>query len=142
MSDEVAELAGTMQAETQALRVLYAALNKGDVPAAVEVFDQQVEWTDPDGATYRGMAVVQDHFSQARANWAEGSCEQVRFIAAGDKVVVFADVRVRLRDETEWREGRTADVYTFRDGKVIEARAFGDRQQGLEWAGVKTSDAN
>jgi ketosteroid isomerase-like protein len=42
----------------------------------------------------------------------------------------------------EWHEGRLADVYTFRNGKAIQMRAFADRRQALEWAGVKASDAN
>ena len=35
------------------------------------------------------------------------------------------------------REGRLADVYTFRNGKAIEFRTFSDQRQALEWAGVK-----
>ena len=51
-------------------------------------------------------------------------------------------LRVRLRHNMEWHEGRLADVYTFRNGKAIQMRAFADRRQALEWVGVKTSDAN
>ena len=79
---------------------------------------------------------------QRRSTWAEGSCEPERFIVAGDKIVVFIHVRVRLKHETEWREGRIVDVYTFRNGKAIQFRTFADRQQALEWAGVEDSDAN
>jgi ketosteroid isomerase-like protein len=79
---------------------------------------------------------VEAHLLRARESWAEGSCEPERFIAAGDKVVVFDYVRVRLKHEAEWREGPLAVVYTFRSGKVIHVRVFADRQQALEWAGV------
>jgi hypothetical protein len=34
-------------------------------------------------------------------------------------------------------DGRFADVHTFRNGKVIEIRSFGERQDALDWAGVK-----
>ncbi len=85
---------------------------------------------------------MQAHLSQARATWAEGSCEPERFIVAGDKIVVFVSVRVRLQHNTEWIEVRLADVYTFRNGKAIQMRAFADRRQALEWAGVKAADAN
>ena len=56
--------------------------------------------------------------------------------------MVFVYVRVRLKHNMEWAEGRLADVYTFRNGKAIQMRAFADRRQALEWAGVKASDAN
>jgi uncharacterized protein len=85
---------------------------------------------------------VKAHLSQSRGNWAEGSCEPERFIVAGDKIIVFVYVRVKLKHSPEWHEGRLADVYTFRDGKAIQMRAFADRQQALEWAGVKASAAN
>jgi hypothetical protein len=49
---------------------------------------------------------------------------------------------VRLKHELEWREGRLADVYTFRNGKAIQRRSIADRRQALEWAGVKATDAD
>jgi uncharacterized protein len=140
------KLTPSLAAETEALREAYAALNRNDIPAMVNAFDPQIEWTEPaeypGGGTYRGHAGVEAHLSQARETWAEGSCEPERFIVAGDKIVVFVYVRVRLKHETEWREGRLADVYTFCNGKAIQMRSFADRRQALEWAGVNASDAN
>lgn len=130
---------------TETLRKVYAALNRNDIAAMVEAFDPQMEWTDPDDSpmvgTYRGLEVVTAHMTKARATWAEGSCEPEQFIVAGDRVIVFVHVHVRLKDATEWLEGSLADVYTFRDGKVIQGRSFPDRQKALEWAGVQASDA-
>lgn len=132
----------TVAAETEVLRKTYAALNRNDIPAMVEAFDPQVEWIEPveypGGGTYRGRAAVKTHLSQSRASWAEGSCEPERFIVAGDKVVVFVHVRVRLEHEMKWREASLADVYTFRGGKVTQIRSFADRRQALEWAGADT----
>ena len=139
------ELTPSLAAQTEVLREAYAALNRNDIPAMVEAFDPQIEWTEPAdypaGGTFHGRAEVMAHLSQARSSWAEGSCEPERFIVAGDKTIVFAYVRVRLKHETEWREGGIADVYTFRNGEAIEMRHFPDRQQALEWAGAKASDA-
>lgn len=136
----------SLAAETKALREGYAALNRNDIPAFVNVFDPQIERIEPaefpGGGTYHGLAAVKAHLSQSRETWAEGSCEPERFIIAGDRLIVFVYVRVRLKHETEWREGRIADVYTFRNGKAIQFRTFADRGQALEWAGVKASDAN
>ena len=140
------KLTPSLAAETQALREAYAALNRNDIPAMVQVFDPQIERIEPAGfpgsGTYRGLAAVQEHFSRARETWAEGSCEPEEFIVAGDKIIVFVYVRVRLKQETEWREGRLADVFTFRHGKAIEFRTFAEREQALVWAGVKGSGAN
>jgi uncharacterized protein len=133
-----------LSAETEALREAYAALNRNDIPAMVKSFDPQIVWTEPPeypgGGTYRGLEEVQAHLSKARESWAEGSCEPERFIVAGDKIIVFVNVRARLKHEMEWREGSLADVYTFRDSKVIQVRLFADRQQAIEWAEGKAPD--
>jgi hypothetical protein len=140
------KLTPSLAAETKALREGYAALNRNDIPAFVKVFDPQIERIElpefPAGGTYHGLAAVKAHLSRSRETWAEGSCEPERFIVAGDRLIVFVYVRVRLKHETEWREGRIADVYTFRSGKAIQFRTFADRPQALEWAGVKATDAN
>ncbi len=133
-----------LAAEIEALRQAYAALNRNDIPAFMEALDPEIEWTEPpeygEGGTWRGRAAVEAHASQARGNWAEGRCEPERFVAGGDKVIVFVHVRARLKHETEWREGRVADVYTFRNGKAVHFRSFPDRKKALEWAGVTDPD--
>ena len=131
------EPASTLAAEIDAVRKAYAALNRGDVAGFVGLFDASVERIEefPSGCTCRGLAAMTEHVATARATWAEGACEPQRFSVAGDRVIVFVDVRVRLKSETEWREGRTVDVYTFRNGKAIEFRTFVDESQALQWAG-------
>lgn len=131
--------------ETEALKEAYAALNRNDIPNFVKNFDEDIEWVEfaesPGGGTYQGRAAIEAHAMEARATWAEGSCEPERFIVAGDKIIVFVHVRVRLKNETDWREGRIGDVYTFRNGKVIHVRLFADRGQALEWAGADPAES-
>jgi uncharacterized protein len=133
-------------AETEALRKAYAAFNRNDIAATVEALDPQIEWTEPaefpGGGTYHGHEGVKAYLSQSRAAWAEIHSEPERFIVAGDKIIVFVHVRAKPKDRTEWHEARIADVFTFRNGKAIQMRAFADCRQALEWAGVKGSDAN
>jgi len=133
-------------AETNALKEAYAAFNRNDIPAFVQIFDSQIEWIEPaefpGGGTYRGVDVVRAHLAKSRESWAEGSCQPRRMIVAGDRIIQYVHVHVRLKDETEWREGQVTEVYTFRDGKVIQVRIFADRRQALGWAGVNASDVN
>jgi ketosteroid isomerase-like protein len=133
-----------LAAETEALREAYAALNRNDAPGFVAIFDPQIERIEfadtPHAGAYHGLEAVKAHVEKGRGSWAEGSCEPQRFIVAGDRVVVLVHVRVRLKHESEWREGRVADVYTFRDGKAVQFRTFGDVAQALDWAGVSEAD--
>jgi ketosteroid isomerase-like protein len=142
----MSEVTSSLAAETEAVRKAYAALNRNDIPGFVTVFDPQIERIEPadfpGGGTYHGLAAVTAHLSKGRGTWAEGGCEPERFIVAGDRLIVSVYVRVRLKHETEWREGRIADVFTFRNGKAIQFRTFADEREALEWAGVKASDAN
>jgi len=132
-------------AETESLKRAYAALNRNDIPGFVAILDPDIERIEPPGfpmsGTYRGIEAVTAHFTKARATWAEGACEPTRFITSGDKVVVLVHVRVRLMHETEWREGRVGDVFTFRNGKAIQFISFADEREALEWGGVGASDA-
>lgn len=135
-----------LAAQVAALKETYAALNRNDIEAAVHVFDAQIAWVEPSdwpgGGTIHGREAVKVHLSLARSTWAEGNCEPERYITVGDKIIVVISVRVRLKNETEWREGRHAAVYTFRNDRAIEMRIIDDTQQALEWAGVAASVAN
>lgn len=133
-------------AEIDALKKAYAAFNRDDIAATVEAMDPQIEWTEPSefpgGGTYHGHEGVKAYLSQSRANWAEGSSEPERFIVVGDKIIVYVHARARPKGSAEWHDTRLADVFTFRNGKAIQMRAFAERRQALKWAGVKDSGAN
>jgi uncharacterized protein len=123
------------------LRGAYAAFNRGDMDAAVSGLDPQIEWTEPPefpgGGAYHGREEVKGYLARSRTGWAEGSSEPERFITAGDRIVVLVHARFRLEGSGEWREVRLADVYTVRNSKIVQMRAFADRQAALRWVGLK-----
>jgi ketosteroid isomerase-like protein len=132
--------------DSNVIRAVYAALNRNDISAMVSELDPQIEWIDPpelpSAATHRGHAAVKAHSERARGQWSAGSCEPERFIAAGDKVVVFVHVHVLLKTSTDWIDARIADVFTFRNGAIVQVRTFVDRAKALEWAGVQGAGAS
>ena len=135
------ENAFELQRAVRALVAAYAAFNRGDIDAAVESLDPQIEWTEPaefpGGGAYHGREAVKQYLAQSRAAWAEVSSQPQGFVRAGDRVVVFVHARVRPKDGSDWQDVYLADVYRFREDKVIEMRAFGDRQEALRWAGAR-----
>ena len=126
--------------ETEILKELYAAINRNDIPAALEFLDPEILRVEPPGfpasGSYRGHAEVEAHWSQARKTWAEGSCEPENFAVSGDKVVAFLHVRVRLKNRADWIDARIADAFVFRNGKITEMRSFAEGEKALEWAGI------
>jgi ketosteroid isomerase-like protein len=131
------------QTAITALRGAYAAFNRGDMESAVQPLDAQIEWIEPaefpGGGTYRGHEEVKRYLTRSRAPWAEGSSEPERFIAAGNRIVVFVHARFRLKESREWQEVSLADVYTIHGSTPIQMRAFADRRAALRWVGVKDS---
>ncbi len=129
-----------MENEIEILKQAYAALNRGDIDGFVKDFDPQIVRVEfersPMAGEFHGIEAVREHVNAGRSTWAEGACDPERFITSGDKVIVICHVRVRLKDQTDWLEGRTGDVFTFRDGKIIEFRTFSEGKDALEYAGV------
>jgi ketosteroid isomerase-like protein len=134
-----------MSTETEALKQFFAAINRNDMQAIMKDFDPQVVRIEPEGfptaGTYRGITEVQAHVAKGRGTWAEGTCEPERFLLNGDKVVVYLHVRVRLKDATDWVDGRFADGFVFRNGKIIQYLSFGERADALEWADIEAPQA-
>lgn len=121
-----------------AIAGLFSAINSNDIAGAMEFFDPEVVRVEPEGfpnsGTYRGLAEMKAHFLQGRQNWAEGGCEPEEYLTAGERVVVFVHVHVRLKDHQDWIDARTADVFAFMGDKISEMRSFADRQEALDWA--------
>ena len=119
----------------------YARFNRGDMTAAVEPLDAQIEWTEPAefprGGTYHGRDGVKQYLTQPRAAWAEVNSEPERFIIAGNRMVVFVHARVRPQGSNHWQDVSLADVYTVRNGRVVEMQAFADRREALRWVGAE-----
>lgn len=124
--------------EIETLKELYAAINRNDIPAVLNLFDPQIVRIEfegsPMGGTYRGLDEIKAHFIQARNTWAEGSCMPEKFEVVADKTIVSVHVRVRQNDKTEWIDGRVTDGFAFRNGKVTEMRSFFENEEALKWA--------
>lgn len=129
-----------MSPEENAVKEVYEALNKNSFQDFLRLFDPQVLRVEfeglPTARTCHGHAELKAHFEQGRATWAEGACEPEKLIVAGDKVVALVHVRVRLKNHTDWLEGRLGDVFKFKNGKIIEFRTFEKREDALKWAGI------
>lgn len=124
------------------VKAVYDAINRGDMDAVVADLDDSIVWIEPDyypiGGTHRGRAAVRAHMEEARATWAEGACSPTDFVVFGGRIVVLAHVHVRLKT-AQCSDGDIGDVYTFRDGKVIEMRHFPEPDDALAWARANES---
>jgi uncharacterized protein len=100
----------------------YAAFSAGDLESALSAFDDSIEWFSPGGSTvsgtYRGKAEVTEWLVKLAGK--SFSTVPSRFLADDDVVVVLAQVTAGGESAPQ------ADVYTFRDGKIVKAQSFAD----------------
>jgi ketosteroid isomerase-like protein len=120
----------------------YEAFNRGDVSAALEALDPEIEWKTylvpgPGGGTYRGHAGVRELWGDARNIFGDFRNDPERLIEAGDdKVVAFITVRGRGKASGAEVKARIAHVHTLHDGKVVRVESFENRDEALKVAGL------
>jgi ketosteroid isomerase-like protein len=111
----------------------YEAALRGDLDAIGEFLDPNVKWHGGDssapGACHNREQAL-DFMRQARSR--RGVGELIDVVDAGDKVVVI----MRPPSETGEQAALTANVTTFRDGKVIEMVHYANPEDALVAAGV------
>ena len=126
----------------EVLRVAYDAWNRGDLDAVLELLDPDLEWEEnPDvypglDSVYRGHEGFLKRQRDAFDIWEWFSVEGREMLDAGEHVVVLLHIAGKGRHSGIEVEKDVYEAFTFRDGKVIRHRIFGDRAEALEAAGV------
>ena len=121
----------------------YAAWNRRDFDAAIEIGDPEVEWTmfgttrfPGTEATYRGHGGVREFWRVFTEPWEEFHIEIEETRTAGDLVVAFVRFHAKAREGLEL-EAPFVHLLEFRGGKVVRFRSFDDRAEALEAAGLR-----
>ena len=128
----------------EAVRRAFAAFNRRDLEALLEEFDPEIEWhtaTDlPDSRVYRGhdgvVALIQEWDNLFGG--LHGDVEE--FIDRGNYVVVPVVFRGRILGSLESDPEiplRRVNVYTLREGKLVECREYLTRERALKAAGLR-----
>ena len=105
-----------------------------------ELFADEVEFHEPPEQpaprSARGREEVRQLFGEFDAAWVEHKTEPQEFRALDDeRVLVLSVERFKGRDGIAI-EAPGAAIFTVRDGKIVDWRAFWDRQSALEAAGL------
>jgi ketosteroid isomerase-like protein len=124
------------------VRRVYVALTRGDVdtlrtlsaPDLVVDFSRRL--VDP--VVLRGRDEALAFFAKTRETWDDWPAwEPQELIDAGDKVVAFIRTTARGKGSGAEVEAHVWNLWTFRDGKLVELGYFGDdRAAALEAAGI------
>ena len=131
------------QQNVEIVRRLYALITRGDdrlldllAPDFVVDFSRRL--VDPFVARDLDPEALTAFFNEARETWGDlPAWEPEELIDAGDKVFAFIRTSARGKASGAEVEARVANVWTFRDGKPVELKYFGeDRAAALEAAGL------
>ena len=133
-----------MSAENvEIVKAMNAAYLRGDVELALQTLHADLEWYGTVGGIdentlARGHDEVIAAFADNLATWESLKLDYERYIDAGDQVVVFVHEIARGRESGAEVETDTAVVFTLNAGKVVRARAFMNRAEALQAAGVSS----
>lgn len=129
------------QENVEVVRRIFDAWSRGDFNVSADEFDAgvRVVWLnvfDVDDDETLGFEAAVARMAYWVSNWEHLSLAAERILDAGDRVAVIAVWRGRGAGSgvvSEWRHGA---VWTFRDGKVIEAISYPDPAGALEAVGL------
>jgi len=124
----------------QIVKAIIAATESGDWERAIELFDSNVELDQsrmPDGGIYTGPSGVWTFYARWFGAWDDFRFESKGVIAApGGRVVSLVRVSGRGKGSGVEVAMESADVFTFRNGKVIQMTGYPDRADALEAVGL------
>jgi ketosteroid isomerase-like protein len=90
----------------------------------------------PDGGIYHGRAAFRDFYRRWFGTWDDLRITPERFFEAGDRVIAFITLEGRGKGSGTPVTLRAANVWTIRDGKVVELVGYLDRAEALEAVGL------
>jgi ketosteroid isomerase-like protein len=121
------------------IRAGFAAHNRGDLDALMQVYDPDVVFETLLLGTHRGNEAIRLIYEENRKTLAGYDVEPVELIGAGDQVVAVAQVtgvgpasQIAMEDRD-----RFAFLFTFKNGRVVREQAFRNREEALEAAGLE-----
>ncbi|MDX6584045.1 MAG: uncharacterized protein QOI10_3229 [Solirubrobacterales bacterium] len=130
------------QENVEILRGAYEALSRGQVDAALQICDPDIECHLPEGGINTGTLRGRQALRAFLEGWIDAlesfRFEPQQFFDGGDQVVVVLRVRGRGRSSGLEVDVRPAHLWTMRSGKGVRVQAFPEREQkaALKAAGL------
>ena len=131
-----------MSQENVELALLVAdAWSRRDVEATVALWDPEGVWYPVlegimEGRTYRGHAELRQYFEDLAEFSEESHVEYPEVRDLGDQVLGLGRARFRFGSGVELDQ-EVACLYTWRNGKCVEARSWLSHAEALEAAGLR-----
>jgi ketosteroid isomerase-like protein len=120
----------------QTVRSVYEAFGRGDIPTVLATFDPEMVFDVAesmpyfDRSPYRGpKAVAEGLFFRLGTEWIGFRATPEEIIDGGDTIVALGRYQATNKATGNPLNAQFAHVWTFRNGKVVRVRQFGDTAQ-------------
>lgn len=124
-----------MNNDIDIIKRFYSGLNSNDIEGVISLMDKDVfriEFEElPNSGTFRGHVQMREHIHSGRSTWAEGSCEPTEFIHINNKIIAMVQVKVRLKNASEWINGVVADVFSLNNGLITEFSSYTSKEKAM-----------
>jgi uncharacterized protein len=112
----------------------YAAMGSGDMPAAIALLDDNVEWTEAAGFPYAGTyhgpdAVLGQVFARLGGEWDGFQAIPDFVVGDGDRAVSVGTYSGTYKETGKAFTARFAHSVSVRDGKIVEFEQVVDSAQ-------------
>jgi ketosteroid isomerase-like protein len=114
----------------------FAAHNRGDLDAMVELYDRECVFETLLLGTHHGNEAIRLIYEENKKNLSGYNVVPVELIDVGDKVVAVAQMEGTGPVSQIALDDRFAFVFTLRDGRIVREQAFRNREEALKAAGL------
>ena len=119
------------------IRAGFAAHNRGDLDALVEVYDPDVVFETLLLGTHHGNEAIRLIYEENQRTLSGYRIEPVELIDSADQVVAVAQVNgVGPVSQMAMDGDQFAFLFTIKNGQVVREQAFRNREEALEAAGL------
>ena len=122
---------------------LYAAFERGDIPALLGLIAEDIHWRAPEnlpqGGDFDGRDGVGRFFQRLGESWEDVEVHVEDMVSGGDRVLVLARLRGRLRATGEQTGYSSVHAWTLRDGVPVRFDEYVDAPVGLPAAHAATA---
>ncbi len=133
------------EGNVELVRAQIDAYNRGDYDAALALLDEEVEWHVPEVAALdapasgivQGRARVAEQFARWLEAWETHAFQVTDALSQGDDVFIAGLQVGRGRHSGLDIRVPTFHVFTVRDQRIVAMRAFPERAEALEAAGLE-----
>ena len=129
---------GMSEENLERIRAGFAAHNRGDLDALVELYDPEVVFETLLLGTHHGNEAIRLIYEENQKTLSGYAVEPVELIDSGDQVVAVAEVKgVGPVSQIAMDGDQFAFLFTIRNGRVVREQAFRNRDEALEAAGLR-----